>query len=194
VQPAAPTPLRVLLGGVETVSERWLVVVQPDVGVHGGVARFVAIAAAAGFDLAMPAHRTASCHRYVHQRRRVGAIARRVSYVDPWPVVAVSSRWRPAFLQVVTTEPASVVALELARLGGDGALLGIVDRTPMHARSWPPELEAPEQAELEARLDRYGIVSPTPFQQVHALQWTLGVWWSGRARPPWAHLAGPLPA
>jgi hypothetical protein len=190
VQPAEPAPLRDLLAGVAAGSPRWLVVAQPGVDIGGGVDRFVATAAAAGFDLAMPAHRAASCHRFVHQRRRIGAIARRVSYIDPWPVVAVSPGWQPAVLEVVAAEPATVVALELARLGGDGALLGIVDRTPMHAGSWPPEPDPADEAELEARLDRYGIVSPTPFQQVHALQWTLGVWWAGRRRPPWAHVAG----
>jgi len=179
-------PLQRLLVSTELTEHRWLVVVQRPVALRGGLAGLVSTAAAANLDLVMPAHRRVSRHRFVLPRHRVGAIARRTSYVEWSPVSAVAPDWRARVLDVVDSHPRITVDIELSRLAADGLRLGVVDRTPMLALDWPPEPSADAFAELERRLESYHVVSPTLLQRVDAVQWCAGTWWFGSSQPPWS--------
>jgi hypothetical protein len=168
---------------------RWVVVVDDDVAVRPSLGRFVAVADRAGLDIAMPGHRACSFHSHPITRRRMASTARRTTYVEIGPVVAVRPRW-VARLVPFPADDGLGWGTELAwsDLRREGCRLGIVDRTPV-LHLVPPGRAYDRRAELArlvAELDARGVPPGTPRARMDALQRNEATWRPWRPSPPWA--------
>jgi hypothetical protein len=169
--------------------ERYVVVTDDDIVLPAGIGRFVGMAAAAHFDLAMPAHLPYSHFSHDLTRRRRLAAARLTTYVEIGPLLCLSVEGRR---RVTPFPPSSGLGwgteIGWSRLAEEGCRLGIVDATPvLHIA--PPGRAYDTKAEME-RLAEYLRLAGVPDrgsirEQVDSLQRTLCLWPRYRSRPPW---------
>jgi hypothetical protein len=150
--------------------------------VRGTLVSFVAKAAAAGLDLAQPAHVPWSniSHRITWMRPL--SAARLTTFVEIGPIFAVAPAWR----QRVLPFPDDVgmgwgLELQWMDLREDGCRLGIVDATPIRhlarfATAYAPDEEV---AKLTQLLEERGA----PGWQ--GLRKTLATWRPWRSQAPW---------
>lgn len=169
--------------------ERYLVITDDDIVLPTGVGRFVARAAAAGFDLAMPAHLPYSHFSHDLTRRRRLAAARLTTYVEIGPLLCLSTEGR----RRVTPFPSASglgwgTEVGWSRLVDEGCRLGIVDATPVLHTS-PPGRAYDTKAEMERLVEHLRLAGVPDHgsirDQVNSLQRTLRVWPRYRSRPPW---------
>jgi hypothetical protein len=165
----------------------WIVVVDDDVVVPGGLDAFVALSRAAGFGLSQPAHtaESNSSHPITVQRRH--RRARWTTYVEIGPVFAVAPEWRSRVLPF-PEDMGMGWGLELLwmDLQREGLRLGVVDEVGMD-HLVPPGLSYdlhPEGRRLETMLRERGA------RVLGDLQETRGSWWSWQRRPRWAGRSG----
>jgi hypothetical protein len=170
-------------------ADDYLVVTDDDIVLPSGLDRFVAMAAAAKLDLAMPAH--FACSHFSHDltRRHRCVAARLTTYVEIGPLFSVSPKWRDR----ITPFPSDAglgwgTEIAWSKLSREGCRLGIVDATPvLHTR--PPGRGYDTRAEmdrLEAVLREAGVQeSGSTRDQMLTLQHTLSTWRRHRSRPPW---------
>lgn len=160
-----------------------VVVVDDDVTfVHGRLRAFVSLAAAAGFDLAQPAHAWRSHRSHDITRRRAASVARRTTFVEIGPVFLVAPTRRDEL--VPFPENAGMgwgLELDWYDLHTRGGLLGIVDHVSMRHHVPPGvgyDIEG-ERAANSVRLRARGV------ERMADLQHTLETWRPWRRAPPW---------
>lgn len=110
-----------------------LLVTDDDVSFVGAAgARFVGLAAAAGLDIAMPAHHPRSRHSFRMTRVVPLSTVRETTFVESGPVVLLS----PKALDLVLPFPSAArmgwgLDVYWSRMRADGLRLGVVDATPV---------------------------------------------------------------
>jgi hypothetical protein len=171
-----------LVAAVAPGPDDWVVVVDDDVLVPGGLVSFLAVAGAAGFGLAQPAHTRASKSSHPITVVRRWCRARWTTYVEIGPVFAVAPSWRPRLLPF-PEDMGMGWGLELLWMDQQaaGLRLGVVDAVPME-HLVPPGLSydmSPEGRRVETMLRERGVVS------MGDLQRTRGRWWRWERRPRW---------
>ncbi len=157
----------------------WVVIADDDITIRGtDLATFVALAVAAGLDIAQPAHSARSQHSYPHTLARPFAIARRTEFVEVGPMVAFSPLARPHVFPIDETYLMGLGAefawMDLRRLGIE---LGIVDCVTVCHVSPPGSEYGGSRSDLRSRIEAAG--GPTRMRIIH------GVWYPTRAHPPW---------
>jgi hypothetical protein len=172
-----------LVRQVEPGPDDWVVVVDDDVVVPGGLARFVELSAAAGLGLSQPAHLRQSRSSHPITVRRRYRRARWTTYVEIGPVFAVAPSWRSRVLPF-PEDMGMGWGLELLwmDLQREGLRLGIVDAVGMDHLVPPGQSYDlhPEGRRLETMLRERGATV------LGDLQSTRGSWWSWQRRPRWA--------
>ena len=161
-----------------------LVVTDDDIDLRRGtLTGLCAVMAAAGLDLAQPAHAHRSQSSYEFNRRRRGARARLTTFVEIGPVFAMAPAWRAAFAPF----PADLGmgwGLELlwARQRANGCRLGVVDAVTVHHPDYPTlgYAQEVEEARAQAYLREAGVTTMREAQQV------LGTWWPWQRSSPWS--------
>ncbi|GAA2168226.1 hypothetical protein [Humibacillus xanthopallidus] len=154
-----------------------------------GPSAFLRFVAAAGLDIAQPAHVLGSHGTYENLEVRAATTARQVGYVEVGPLVAVSPRAQ----RLVLPFPAEaqmgwgldVVWSGLART--QGLRLGVVDATPMvhHGKVGAAYDSEVERRLLDQNLAELQVASP------HELSVTLPPRWRPwQRRAPWIVDAG----
>ena len=152
---------------------------------HSTVADFAGLAAAAGFDIAQPAHGVKSAHSFTFTRVARLSTARRSRMVEIGPVLLLSPRAQRLVLPFPRDSGMGWgLDVRWARLRNEGLELGVVDATPIRhlgaVGSGGYAVEA-EFARLEAALREQGLSS------IYELDRPLEgpVWRPWQASPPW---------
>ncbi len=160
----------------------WVVISDDDVVfVEGDSARFVALAARAGLDIAQPAHAPGSLVNHPITVRVSGTTARRTTFVECGPLVAVSPTWRSAVFPLPSWRGMGWGhELEWSDLAKRGCSLGIVDATAIRhlkpaAGSYDPTLM---QRRVRAELAQRGV------RRWHEHHETLQAWSASSPDPP----------
>ena len=161
----------------------WLVLSDDDIEfVRGNVVELVTLSASAGFCLSQPAHAVGSALSHAITASRAGSLARRTSFVESGPLVAVAPEWRDAVLPLpVDRGMGWGVELEWLRLQERGCVLGVVDAVPI--RHLEPVGGAYDMTPYAARLRE--DVAAAGVSSVTDLQRTLGTWRPWQPRPRW---------
>lgn len=163
------------------------VLIDDDVAfTHGTGADFLRAMVRCDFDAAQPAHDLGSVSTYGHLDVKPLSIARRVTFVEVGPLVAVSPRARPHFLP---PDPdlgmGWGVDVHWACLAEQqGLRLGVVDATTMRHLA-PVGLGyhmAQEERRLSEALSAHQLTSPFEITRSLEPRWRL---WQRRA--PWTH-------
>lgn len=140
--------------------EEWLVVADDDIRlVRGDVGRFVAIAAAAGFDLAQPGQDRRGFATYGVTVSKPLTRARLTSFVTAGPLFAVSPGWRE---RIVATFPGSGMGWALPRIWRSLAprpRLGVIDEVRMRhlVKTGTGYDVAEARREMYATWERFGL-------------------------------------
>lgn len=171
-----------LVSAVAPGPDDWVVVVDDDVVVPRGLPAFLALADAAGFGLAQPAHMPSSNYSHRETVRRRLLRARWHSYVEIGPVFAVSPAWRHRVLPF----PEDIgmgwgLELRWMDLERDGMRLGIVDGVEMDhlvppGRTYDLSVEG---RRLETMLAERGATQLADVMRLH------GRWWRWQRSPRW---------
>lgn len=166
----------------------WTVLADDDVRLRpGGLATLLAVARRAGFDLAQPGHGATSHLSHLFLRASPGVIARRTTFVEIGPVVAVAPRVHDVVFPLgedVTMGVGEDVSWSLLEAHGV-VTLGVVDAVRMrHLRPPTPHVARDEtvRRELARRLGEFGVSS------IRAIQTDRGSWPVTRGRPGWGDL------
>lgn len=175
--------LNAALAGISVSEDAWLVVSDDDYTLPTrGLADFLAVAEAAGFGIAQPAHRRGSGNTFPITTRRVWCTARWTSFVEIGPVFAVAPAWRSR-LTPFPDDLGMGWGLELAwhRLESEGLRLGVVDRVPLrHPEEPGTHYEVgPEMERLMAHFAEHGVAGWDGVQR------TRGRWPVWRRSAPW---------
>lgn len=172
-----------LLATAKPAPSEAVVIVDDDIKfVRGGLDEFVGISAAAGFDLAQPAHGRGSHLSHEITRRRALSIARLTTFVEIGPLFVCNPPRRELFLPF--PEGAGMGwGLDLAwhDRHREGAVLGIVDRVVLRH-------DAPAGAEydLEAhRARNRERLTARGLERMADVQAVLATWRPWQKRPPW---------
>jgi len=169
--------------------DQYVVVVDDDIVLPTGVPRFVAIAARAGLDLAMPGHLPYSHYSHQITRRCRWAVARLTTYVEIGPALSISPRWRDRILPF--PEDAGLgwgTEFAWTGLAADGCRLGIVDAAPLlHTVRPGRDYDHPaEMARLEQALRDHEVPDVgTTRQRVESVQRVVATWPAWKRTPPW---------
>jgi hypothetical protein len=161
----------------------WLVVSDDDVTFdRGDVIQLVSLCARAGLDLAQPARTDAFVDHEITAARRL-SLARRTSFVEIGPIVAVGPGWRERIVPF-PEERGMGWGLELdwLELHREGCALGIVDAVRVrHEGDRGEDYDYRAQAHrVHAELEERG------FGGWQDLQLTVGTWRPWQRSPAWA--------
>jgi hypothetical protein len=143
---------------------------------RGGLRTFVAVAAAAGFGLAQPAHnRMSRISHWVTAGRRL-TIARATTFVEVGPLVAVSPAWRHRVLPLADDGMGWGLDLMWSDLRQEGCGLGVVDaclinhlHTVVGSAGYDVDAERPRMEPFYEERGGY-----------HTALRTLSTWWPWR--------------
>lgn len=165
-------------------ADRWILIVDDDISFPlAGVDAFIALAVAAGLDLAQPAHLPTSASTFQVTAVRLGSLVRLTRFVEVGPVVLVSPRVRGAVLPFpVDVEMGWGLDVEWTQLVDQGFRLGVVDAAPLvHQGPAGTSYSRPREfAVLKDRLARVGANSS------HELARDTGqIWRPWQPRPRW---------
>jgi hypothetical protein len=160
----------------------WVVVSDDDVTFErGDVARLVALAGRAGLDLAQAARADAAVDHGITSFRRLSR-ARRTSFVEIGPVLAVGPRWRERILPFPAERGMGWgLELEWLDLFREGCELGIVDA--VRVRHEGPRGEEYDDA---GEIDRvHAELEALGYRAWSDVQVTLGTWRPWQRSPAW---------
>lgn len=164
------------------VGDGWVVVSDDDVSFErGDVVRFASLAARAGLDLAQAARADPAVDHGITSFRRLSR-ARRTSFVEIGPVLAVGPRWRERILPFPAERGMGWgLELEWLDLFREGCELGIVDAVRVrHEGSRGEEYDdAGEIDRVHAELEALG------YRSWSDVQVTLGTWRPWQRSPAW---------
>ncbi len=160
----------------------WLVVADDDVTFErGDVIRLVALCARAGLDLAQPARTDSFVDHRITSARRL-SVARRTSFVEIGPLIAIGPRWRDRILPFPEERGMGWgLELEWHELHREGCALGVVDAVRVRhegARGEDYDYRA-EAHRVHAELEERG------FDGWKDVQTTVGTWRPWQRSPEW---------
>ena len=160
----------------------WLVVSDDDVAFErGDVVRLVSFCARAGLDLAQPARTDAFVDHGITTARKL-SVARRTSFVEIGPVIAIGPRWRERIVPFPEERGMGWgLELEWHELYREGCTLGIVDAVRVrHAGERGEDYDYRAEAHrIHAELEERG------FGGWQDVQLTVGTWRPWQGSPAW---------
>ena len=179
--PGAKLPLLNGLGR-HAGSAEWLVVSDDDVAFErGDVVQLVSLCARAGLDLAQPARTDATVDHAITSARRL-SVARRTSFVEIGPVIAIGPGWRDRILPFPEGRGMGWgLELEWHELYREGCALGIVDAIRVQH-----EGERGEDYDYRAEAHRvHAELAERGFDGWNDVQLTVGTWRPWQRSPAW---------
>ncbi len=159
--------------------DSWVVVADDDVRfLRGSLPETVLVADAAGFDIAAPSNARWSFVNWDVCRHRVGAIARRTTFVDQGPLLVISAAARSRVLPF--REDIGMGWGVEATWRSAGLSLGVVDATTMlHIRPAGGSYDIVQAGARGEDLRREAGTDDTAT--------TSDTWWFWQRTPPWTH-------
>ena len=179
--PGAKLPLLNEL--LRSSGSEWLVVSDDDVEFErGDVVQLVSLCAQAGLDLAQPARVDPFVDHGITSARRL-SLARRTSFVEIGPVIAIGPRWRDRILPFPEVRGMGWgLELEWHELHREGCALGIVDAIRVRH-----EGERGEDYDYRAEAHRvHAELAERGFDGWQDVQLTLGTWRPWQRSPAWS--------
>lgn len=161
----------------------WLVVSDDDVTFErGNVVELVSLCTRAELDLAQPARTDTSVDHGITSARRL-SLARRTSFVEIGPVVAIGPRWRDRIVPFPEERGMGWgLELEWHELHREGCALGVVDAIRVRH-------EGARGEDYDYRVEAHGVhaeLAERGFDGWKDVQLTVGTWRPWQRSPRWA--------